>query len=224
MTPFQNPSIYFFNLRIDEPISSLTDIVLSAVCFYAFYKTKSLANSKAINLYRWFFLLTGLSTIFAAILGHAFLYYFGLKIKMVGWIFGIAGISFAIFASLHHTRSFIGEIIFKQLRIVNFIELIIAYVCVFTIWSFVVVEIHSAYGLLLYVTILEYINYKKTKSAMSLYLLYGIGISVLAIFCHIFILAFSVWFNHIDLSHSLMTVSMFIMYKGIKLQQVVNNK
>ena len=215
MIPFQNPSIYLFNIRVDEPISSLTDLILSAVCFYSFYKTKSAANNKAITLYRWFFLFTGLSTILAAILGHAFLYYFSFKAKMFGWVFGIAGISFAIFAALHHTRFIIGERLFKQLRILNFIEFIIAYVCVFAKWSFVVVEIHSAYGLLLYVTVLEYIHYKKTKSAMSLYLLYGIGVSVLAILCHVFVLAPSVWFNHIDLSHLLMTGSMFIMYKGV---------
>ncbi len=216
MTPFQNPTVNFGALRVDEPITTITDFLLCAVCFFAFFKTKSVSNNKAINLYRWFFLLTGISTMLAAILGHAFLYYFGMDAKMYGWLFGILSISFAQFAAMYHTRNVIGETVFKRLVILNTIEVLIAFVVVFMAWSFVVVEIHSAYGLLLNVTVLEYINYKKTKSQLSINLIYGVGIAVLAVLCHVFKIAMSVWFNHMDLSHVFMTLSMYVMYKGVK--------
>ena len=215
MIPFQNPTIYFGILRIDEPISTLTDFILCAVCFFAFIKTKSLGIYKAINLYRWFFLLTGISTLVAAIIGHAFLYYFGTDAKIYGWLFGIAAISFAQFAAMYNTRELIGESAFKKLVFLNSTEIIIAFIATFMTWSFVIVEIHTAYGLLLNVTILEYINYKKTKSVLSIKLIYGIGIAVIAVLCHIFKLAYSVWFNHIDLSHVFMALSMYMIYKGI---------
>jgi hypothetical protein len=216
MTPFQNPTVYFGNLRVDEPITTLTDFILCAVCFFAFFKTKSVSNNKAINLYRCFFLLTGISTLLAAILGHAFLYYFGVDAKIYGWLFGILSISFAQFAAIYHTRDVIGETVFKRLVFLNNVEVLIAFLFVFIAWSFVVVEIHSAYGLLLNVTVLEYINYKKTKSQLSINLIYGVGIAVLAVLCHVFKIASSVWFNHMDLSHVFMTLSMYIMYKGVK--------
>jgi hypothetical protein len=219
MIPYQNPTIYLGTLRIDEPVSAITDIIMSMVCFYAFYKTKALEAYKAVSLYRWFFLLTGLSTLVAALVGHAFLYYFGVDAKMYGWLFGIASISFATFAAMYNTRELIGESVFKRLILINGIEVIAAVVAVFMSWSFVVVEVHTAYGLLLNVTILEYINYKRTGSPLSIKLIYGIGIAIVAVLCHIFQFAYSVWFNHIDLSHVFMALSMYVIYKGISLYE-----
>ena len=221
MIPYQNPTIYLGTLRIDEPVSAITDIIMCSVCFYAFYKTKTLEAYKPVSLYRWFFLLTGLSTLVAALIGHAFLYYFGANAKIYGWLFGIAGITFAQFAAMYNTRELIGESIFKKLILINGIEVIAAFILVFITWSFVVVEVHTAYGLLLNVTILEYINYKRTGSLLSIKLIYGIGIAVVAVLCHIFQLACSVWFNHIDLSHVFMALSMYVIYKGISLYEEV---
>ncbi|HEX7413641.1 MAG TPA: hypothetical protein VF411_06300 [Bacteroidia bacterium] len=215
MIPFQNPTIYFGALRIDEPISALTDILLCVVCFFAFFKTKNLAVHKAVNLYRWFFLFTGVSTLVAALIGHAFLYYFGFNAKMIGWVFGMLGVSFAVFASMYHTRPIIGNFAFKRLVLINSIEVVIAFIAVFLAWSFVVVEIHAAFGLLLNIAVLEYIHFQKTKSALSIRLLYGITIAIISVIAHIFTFASSVWFNHIDLSHVLMTLSIYVMYKGV---------
>ena len=221
MIPFQNPTIYLGSLRIDEPVSAFTDIIMCSVCFFAFYKTKALSQHKAVNLYRWFFLFTGLSTLVAALIGHAFLYYFGIDAKIYGWFLGILGISFAQFAALYHTRQTIGETIFKRLILINSIEVIAVFIAIFIAWSFVVVEIHSALGLLLNVTTLEYFNYKRTKSLSSIKLVYGMGIAVVAILCHVLQLACSVWFNHIDLSHVFMALSMYVIYTGICLYEEV---
>lgn len=214
MTPFQNPTIYIGDLRIDEPITTLTDLFFIGVCFFAFFKTKHVSNDKGLTLYRWFFLLTGASTLVAALIGHAFLYYFGTDAKIYGWVTGIFGTSFAQFAALYHVRKTIGESVFKGLLILCFIEVITALVLVFVVWSFVVVEIHTAFGLVIMVTILENIHYKKTKSQLSLFMIYGVSVAVIAVLCHVFKLAASVWFNHADLSHIFMALSMYLMYKG----------
>ncbi len=219
MTPFQNPTIYIGGLRIDEPITTVTDFLFIGVCFYAFFKTKHLSHHKGVNLYRWFFLLTGLSSLVAAIIGHAFLYYFGFEAKIYGWITGIISISFSQFAALHHTRQSISESAFKILRIANFIEIVTVSILLFVVYSFTIVEIHTAYSLVINVTILECIHYKKTKSLLSKNMIIGVGIAVLAVMCHIFKIAFSVWFNHLDLSHIFMALSMYMMYKGVSLYQ-----
>jgi hypothetical protein len=217
MTPFQNPTIYIGGLRVDEPITTVTDFLFIGVCFYAFFKTKNLSAYKGVNLYRWFFLLTGISSLVAALIGHAFLYYFGWEAKIYGWVTGIISISFAQFAVLHHTRKSIGESVFKTLRILNVIEVIVAFILTFIIYSFTVVEIHTAYCLVINVTVLEFIHYKKTGSLLSKNMMYGVGIAVLAVLCHVFKIAFSVWFNHLDLSHIFMALSMYMMYKGVSL-------
>lgn len=219
MTPYQNPTIYFGSLRIDEPITTLTDFLFIGVCFFAFYKTRDLSKDTGLNLYRWFFLLTGASTIIAALVGHTFLYYFGAEAKIYGWFTGLFGTSFAQFAALYHARKSISPFVFKTLFVICMLEVIAAFILVFVVWSFVVVEIHSAFALVLIVTILEFINYKKTKSALSLYMIYGVGVAIIAVLCHVFKIAFSVWFNHMDLSHVFMAISMYLMYKGASLYQ-----
>jgi hypothetical protein len=214
MTPYQNPTIYIGNLRVDEPITTLTDLVFIGVCFFAFFKTKNISSDKGLNLYRWFFLLTGASTLVAALIGHAFLYYFGAEAKIYGWVTGIFGTCFAQFAALYHARKTIGEFTFKLLMAICVVEVLVAFIAVFKFWTFVVVEVHSAFVLVLMVTILEHINYKKTNSQLSLYMIYGVGVAIIAVLCHVFKLAFSVWFNHADLSHIFMALSMYLMYKG----------
>lgn len=215
MIPFQNPTIYLGGLRIDEPITVLTDFLFIGVCFFAFFKTKRFSIYKGVNLYRWFFLLTGASTLVAALIGHAFLYHFGADAKIYGWVTGIISISFAQFAALHHTRQSIKPSTFKALQVLNYIEIIMAYILLFIIYSFTVVEVHTAYSLVINVTILECIHYKKTKSALSLNMIYGVGIAIIAVLCHVFKLAYSVWFNHADLSHIFMALSMYMMYRGV---------
>lgn len=215
MTPFQNPTIYIGDLRIDEPITTLTDLLFIGVCFYAFFKTKHVATNVGPNLYRWFFLLTGASTLVAALIGHAFLYHFGVEAKIYGWVTGIFGTCIAQFAALYHTRKTIGEKVFKPLLILCYIEVITSVILTFVVWSFVVVEVHSAFVLLLMVTVLEYLHYKKTKSALSLNMIYGVGFAIVAVLCHVFKLAVSVWFNHADLSHIFMALSMYMMYRGV---------
>ncbi|MES2512592.1 MAG: hypothetical protein V4580_00555 [Bacteroidota bacterium] len=215
MTPFQNPTIYIGDLRIDEPITTVTDFLFIGVCFYAFAKTKQFSAYKGVNLYRWFFLLTGISSLIAALIGHAFLYHFGFEAKIYGWVTGIISISFAQFAALHHTRSSVTQTTFKALQIANYIEIIIASILLFVIYSFTVVEVHTAYSLVINVTVLECIHYKKTKSLLSKNMILGVGICVLAVMCHVFKIAFSVWFNHLDLSHIFMALSMYMMYRGV---------
>jgi hypothetical protein len=215
MTPFQNPTIYIGDLRIDEPITTVTDFLFIGVCFYAFAKTKQFSVYKGPNLYRWFFLLTGLSSLVAALIGHAFLYHFGFEAKIYGWVTGIISISFAQFAALHHTRSSISQSTFKTLQIANYIEIVVASILLFVIYKFTVVEIHTAYSLVINVTILECIHYKKTGSLLSKNMIIGVGIAVLAVLCHVFTIAFSVWFNHLDLSHIFMAISMYFMYRGV---------
>jgi len=217
MTPYQNPTIYLGNLRVDEPVTTLTDFLFIGICFYAFYKTKAFSGNKGINLYRWFFLLTGCSSLIAALIGHAFLYYFGWEAKIYGWVTGIISVSFAQFAALYHTRQSVSKSISKTLMVLNITEVVAAFILTFVIYSFTVVEIHTAYCLLINVTILESIHYKKTKAVFSKYMIYGVGFCVLAVLVHVFKLAISVWFNHLDLSHIFMALSMFTMYRGVKL-------
>lgn len=222
MIPYQNPTIYLGNLRIDEPITVLTDLIVVCVYVFAFFKTSSATSTKSVNLYRWFLLVTGLSTLVSAIIGHAFLYAFSFNAKIFGWIMGITSVIFAQFAAILHTKSLFKPSTVNLLMIINALEIILAFFLLFYFNSFVVVEIHSAIGLILTVSILEYAYYQQSKSVLSKHMLLGIGVAVLAIVCHITKLAISVWFNHMDLSHIIIAIAIYVMYLGIKKELKIN--
>lgn len=216
MVPFQNPSVYIGGLRIDEPVTTLTDFLFAGICLFAYFNTREHGHLKGPNLYRWFFLGTGVSTLISAVIGHAFLYRFGFGAKIIGWEANVLGASMAQFAAIYHTKNSISEHSFKRLLIFNYLEVPLAVILTAVIFSFVVVEIHTAYGLLGMVTVLEMRHYKKTGSVLSRNMLIGVGIAVLAVLVHIFKLACSVWFNHMDLSHIIMCIAMYVMYRGVK--------
>src|SRR4028119_2022178 len=102
MTPYQNPTIYLGSLRVDEPITSFTNLIFAGVCLYAFLNTKEQKHFTGPNLYRWFFLAIGLSAVIAAFIGHSFLYHFGFKAKIVGWEANVIGVSVAQTAAVFH--------------------------------------------------------------------------------------------------------------------------
>lgn len=222
MIPFQNPSIEILGIRVDEPVTTVTDFIVALIGFMAYFKTVSGTNSRSVQLYRFFFLFTAISTLVAGLIGHAFAYYVGFEWRMVGWLFGIAGVTFAQYGALHHTRKSIGQSIFSTLKMVFILELIVIAFVLAMYRSFAVVEIQAAVGLVLIVATLEAIHYSKTRSEFSIKLMFGIGLTILAVICHVGKLAVSNWFNHMDLGHVLMALALFIMFKGLQSEQKLN--
>lgn len=216
--PLKNPSIFFGELRVDEPITTMTDLIVASIGIWAFFKTNYRAQERHIVWYRWFFLITAISTIVSSLIGHAFNYYFGLEARVYGWMIGVASASCAQFAAVFHAKKIISDNGFKTIFWLCVIETIIAFVGTLLIYKFVVVEIHSSIALIVVLTSLEWNNYSKTKSVLSKYMMLGVLLCIVAVICHIAKLAISPWFNHMDLSHVFMAVAMYMMYTGVKLE------
>ncbi|MEA2106203.1 MAG: hypothetical protein U9P82_05720 [Bacteroidota bacterium] len=73
MMQFEQPSIFIQNIRIDEPVTTLTDLFVSFVCFYAFYKLNKIPIRNKVHLYlRYYFLSMGIATAIGGIVGHGF--------------------------------------------------------------------------------------------------------------------------------------------------------
>ena len=74
--PLQNPSIELFGVRVDEPVTMSTDIIVALISIIGYFKLVSKNNSVHVKLYSHFFLWMGFSTLIAGIMGHGFLYRF----------------------------------------------------------------------------------------------------------------------------------------------------
>lgn len=216
MEVFKNPTIYLGGIRIDEPVTTVTDFLVAGIGLVAFFKLAGIQQTTHVRWFRWFFLVTAVSTLVSSLIGHAFNYNFGLEARIYGWVLGVASATAAQFSATYHARAYIKPGTFKGLMIFNCVESVAALVATLWVWKFVVVEIHSAIALLFILLPLEIVIYRKTKLILGRNMIIGVLLCVCAVVCHVAKLAISEWFNHMDLAHVFMAASMYVMYKGVK--------
>ncbi len=209
------PDIIIGGLRLGEPVIAFTGLLVSWVCFYAWYQLGKIAEKgDALKLSRIFFLLTGISTVIGAIVGHAFLYALPFAFKLPGWVLGMIAVSALEQVSIVKARALLGAKWAKGLFYLNMVELTLALWFVSTTLWFPVVEIHSAFGFLLIVLPLEILLWVKTRSKASLQMLWGILWLVAAVLAHILKISLGVWCSYFDIAHLLMCVAMWKFMQG----------
>ena len=71
------PSIEILGIRVDEPITTLTDLFVAAMCIYAFFKLNKIPVQNKMHTYlKVYFISMGIATTVGGIVGHGFLYLF----------------------------------------------------------------------------------------------------------------------------------------------------
>lgn len=211
------PSIYISTIRIDEPINTLTDLIVSAVCFISFYQlTKSNLQGRTQLYFRLYFLLLGLATLLGGIIGHGFLYAFSFAWKLPGWIISMLSVAFIERSSIEHAKSLVMPRVGKVFLVLNVIELItIMTVTIYTL-NFEWVEFHSGYGLLAVVLPFHAYTHFKTRDRGSYIILIGVAIACVAALVFMNKISIDKWFNYIDISHTLMAVAAYVFYRGAR--------
>jgi len=240
---FIQPSIDILGIQIDEPVTTFTDLMVSAVCFYAFIKLSRIPVHNKVHLYlRYYFLSMGIATTIGGLIGHGFLYLFNTQWhspdifvralshifgenllknianpwKLPGWLTSMFSIMLVERASIEYARPLIKPKLGNIFAWVNIIELTTFVIITFLTLNFFFVEVHSAYGLLVVVTSFNLIVYIKTKSKGSKLFLIAVGFSALGALFFMNKWGLSIWFNHFDISHVLMTISAYFFYLGAK--------
>ncbi len=216
----ENPSIRVFGLLILEPVTTLTDLLVSAVCFYAFTRLYLKHNKEThLKLFTGFFFSMGFATAFGGLIGHGFMYAFSFAWKLPAWLTSMVAISLLERASIEFAKPLLK----KRFRIfmdwANIVELIIFLVLTFSSLNFFFVEVHSAFGLLIINTPLHIYIYLRRKNTGSIWMLTAIGFAMLSAIIFMNEIAISKWFNHFDISHSLMAIGAYFFYRaGLSLQ------
>jgi hypothetical protein len=205
-----------------EPVTALTDLVVSAVCFFAFSKLGRTDNSQqiSIKLYRYFFLTMGLATAFGGLIGHAFLHYLSFQWKLPGWIISMLAVALAERAAIMHARPLMKKNIGNFFATFNIIELLaFIFLAMYTL-LFIYVEVHAVYGLLVVLFSFEFFVYKKTQDKGSRLALWSMFFALLASITHLVKFSFHQWFNYLDLSHVLMAISSYVLFIGVRQMKV----
>ncbi len=209
-------TIDVFGVIIREPMASFSDLIVSAVCFYAFYQIHKNRPAHRVFLYfKLYFLLMSIATFFGGILGHALMHYISFAWKLPGWVISMFSIMLVERASIEHTSMVLKPSIIKAFKIVNTLELTLFIGLTFYFLDFFFVEFHSGYGLMFVVLSLQTFLYYRTKNQASKTLLKGVAIAAVAALIFMNELSIHEWFDHLALSHTLMAVSAYYFYLGV---------
>ena len=69
-----------------EPITMLTDVLVTVVCWYAFHQLGKMEHKGSIHrLARGYFLTMGMATLLGGLIGHSFNYALSIYWKIPGW-------------------------------------------------------------------------------------------------------------------------------------------
>ena len=209
------PSVFPFGIRLDEPVTTLTDLLVSAVCFYAFYKLRKLPTQNRMHTYlTYYFLTMGLATLIGGVIGHGFLYLFSFAWKLPGWLVSMFSIALIERASILYARPLIKPGVGRFFSVMNIVELITFVIITFSTLDFFYVEAHSTYGLLIIVTSFNMVVYFKRRTPASKLFLKAVFIIVLSSLVFMNQISISPWFNYFDISHIGMAISAYLFYRG----------
>ena len=220
----EQPAIEIFGIQILEPVTTFTDLIISAVCFYAFYKLSGIPVKNRVHFFlRYYFLSMAMATAIGGLLGHGFSYLFSDENligvspwKLPGWLISMISIALLERASIESARKIIDPKIGKFFAWLNIIELLTFMTITFITLNFFFVEVHSAYGLLVVVAGFNAFIYYKIRSKGSKLFLIAVGISALAAIIFMNEWGINKWFNHFDISHCLMAISAYFFYLGAR--------
>lgn len=211
MTAWQLP---WFTLH--EPVTVLTDLLVTAVCWRAAWLLRKQQPSSLRQLFEAYFWMMGLATAYGGIIGHGFIVQLGFSWKVPGWLISMLAVALLERAAIFHAGSELPQRWAKALAWLNVAELISLTAIVLTTLNFFFVEAHAAYGLLGVVGSLEAWLWYRHRSPGSLPLLQAVGIAAVAAGVHLFEISLHTWFNHLDLSHCLMAWAAWQFYRGAK--------
>ncbi|MBR9859382.1 hypothetical protein GYB22_01250 [bacterium] len=211
-------SIDIGNLRVDEPIATLTDIIVAILCFIFFTKlVRQEKQNKSIKLFTYYFLLMGIATLFGGVLGHAFLYRLPDSMKLPGWIISMLSIMLIERAAINHAGILFPDKVINVLGKINILELLTFMGLSIYYLDFFYVEFHSGYGLMFVVLSLEGYLFLKTKNRASGLILIGIAFAALAALFFMNTWIIHPWFNHLAASHTLMAIAACFIYSGARI-------
>jgi hypothetical protein len=208
-------SIELFGVRVDEPVGVATDLLVSAVCLYAYFRLKNEGRTGWVHRYfRLYFFWMGVATCLGGIIGHGFLYALSFEWKLPGWIISMFAVAMIERSSIETAKPLINPKTGQFFLTLNVIELAATLIVTMVTLNFKWVELHSAYGLLGVVFPFHLYTYIKTKDKGSLTILTAVGITAIAAVVFIKRLSFGEWFNHLDISHMVMAVGAWVFYRG----------
>jgi len=215
VTKISQPDIYIWGIRILEPVTTLTDLLVGAVCFYAYWRIqKEKLSGKNILYMKYYFLTMGFATCIGGLIGHGFLYAVNEHWKLLGWYISMVSIALIERSAIGHASRFVSSRYQKIFMTINILELLLFMALTAYTLHFRFVQVHSFYGLLVIVFSFHLFTYLKSKDIGSKLMVQSVLILSVAAFIFNYPIVINEWFNHRDFAHILMAIGSIMFLKG----------
>jgi len=206
-----------FGAQIFEPVTILTNAVIALVCAYSFFQIK---KTKIDLAFQWsmFFLLIGLSSMVGS-LGHGVHYQLGnFFFKCVEFFMNAISLVAIYYCFQAAYTGYLTEKNKQTKLLRNIVIVWVAILLLITIWfsNFLLIKIHA--GIVLSYSLVIHLFTYKRKVPGSGWIAFGIIVSFLSIITHSLKLKVNDWFNHKDISHLIMAISLLLIFKGVQLK------
>lgn len=212
----EQPSVFPFGIRIDEPVTTATDILVGLTCLICAWKLRLLYNdSRMHRQVMLYFILMGVATLLGGILGHGFLYAVGFFWKLPGWLLSMIAVNLLERVMIHFSAARLSPRMLRFFSVFNIIELLVFMALAFGTLDFLYVQIHSTYGFLVVVFSFCVYNYRKNHHPEVMKdMMIGVGWIFVCAVVFVARVSISPWFNHADLAHLFMFIGAIYFYRG----------
>lgn len=211
----QNTTIYIGELAIHEPVTVLTDFIITGLCVYFYLQLNRFSGKDtATKHWKYFYGFMSVSS-FLGGCSHAFFAVHdgvGYKSFWLGMqVLNIFSLYFmqqgTLYSVLQHSAK-------KELWKISYnIQCLLAIIAVFVFHNFLVVIINTAVALIP-VMILHFMDAKRNKD--NLWVAYGILVLFATAIVNAMKLTIHAYFNHLDLAHVLIMINIYMMFVGVR--------
>ena len=214
-TKIIQPSWFVGGFEIGEPITTLTDWMIAAICFYAFWRLgKSDQKGPTFTFFRVFFFLTGVGTFCGGLFGHMLIHVVDPQLKLIGFYTGMFAVAAIERSAMFHAGRFMKPVVGKIFLVINILELLFMLTFTAITLHFKYVEYHLAYGFLIVVFFFHLFAYRRSGDKGSLLMLWNTVLLIMMVIVFNYPIIIHDFFNHRDLAHVLMMISIWVMLRA----------
>lgn len=211
----QDTTIYIGNMAIHEPVTVLTDYVITSLSIYFYFQLNRVpAKDLSTKNWKYFYGFMSISS-FMGGCSHAFFEIHdgvGYKTFWLGMqVLNIFSIYYVQQSALHSVLQ--NSTKKRYWRISYSIQCIVAAISVFVFQNFLVVIINTALGLVP-IMLLHFKAAQRKKE--NLWIAYGIAVLFATAAVNGIKITIHTYFNHLDLAHLLIMVNISLMFIGVK--------
>jgi hypothetical protein len=215
MSVIKDTTIYIASFAIHEPVTTVTDFIISGICVYFYFKLNKLsANNPSTNYWKYFYGFMALGS-FIGGCAHAFFeFHVGLGYKSF-WLSMQVLNMLAMYSIQHATLN--SALIHSNKKNIwaksYLIQALVGIMAVFLFQNFIVVVINNAIALIP----IMIIHFKASKTnKLNLWIAYGIAVLFVTAGVNLAKLSLHDYFNHLDLAHVLIMINLYLMYTGVR--------